>query len=230
MMKIQPRPLLFQLALCASLGNACGPVFLPHDGGSGSTVLGEVEPNDLPWETQVFDPLEVGQVLDLVGSVQAAPGFDLTDHLGFIAAGPMEVFVTLEGDYGPHDFDLAVWDPTTGEYAIAWETGQAVETALFEVHEGGPFQLAVYAPFEDGDWFLRVECYPLVGASPDVGQEATAPVRSLELGPEEQKGPAPFEKRHGPADTLPSRAAAPRIHASPLSYPRPAMPWGLRGR
>lgn len=169
-MKIQTHPLTISLALLSGLVcvliSACSQVVHGHDG-SGSAPLNEVEPNDLPWDTVIFDPLEVGQILDMVGSVQAAPGFDLTDHLGFVAQGPMEVLVTLKGEFAPHDFDLAVWDTITQQYELAWETGQAVETGLFEVHGPGAFQLAIYTPFEDGDWLIRIECFALAGHTPD---------------------------------------------------------------
>ena len=170
---------LHNLFLLAGLITSCGPMVHVGDPGSGSHSgpLHEVELNDQPWDTQVFDSLEVFQILDLVGVVDAAPGFDLTDHLGFVAAGPMEVFVTLEGDFEALDLDLAVWDPTTSSYAAAWETSGFVETAVFAVDSAGPFQLAVYSPFNSGNWFLRVEGHPLPGYSPEAGENPRARIQ-----------------------------------------------------
>jgi hypothetical protein len=182
---------LHNLFLLAGLITSCGrPMVHVGDPGSGSGPLHEVELNDQPWDTQVFDSLEVFQILDLVGVVDAAPGFDLTDHLGFVAAGPMEVFVTLEGDFEALDLDLAVWDPTTSSYAAAWETSGFVETAVFAVDSAGPFQLAVYSPFTSGNWFLRVEGFPLPGYSPGVNESPGPRIRRTQAERPENS-PAP---------------------------------------
>jgi hypothetical protein len=176
------------IVLLSSLLSSCGMDFHLTDPGAGITVLQEVEPNDQPWETQVFDPLESCMVLDLVGSVQAAPGFDLTDHLGFIAESPMEICVTLEGEFEYLDFDLAVWDPTSETYPLVWQTSGDVETAIFEVNHAGPFQLAVFAPFEDGDWILRIETFPLPGYNPEAGSAPGDRIQALKATREKTRG------------------------------------------
>ena len=154
---------------------ACVPPFDDHHTG-GYPLLGEVEPNDTPWETSVFDPLAPGDLLWIEGHVGLLG--DAEDHVGFEALAPMEVRLHLNGvgDGEDTDFDLAVWDEGLQTYVLV-SNDWGSDSASFLVDWAGPFQVRVCAAWLDsGTWELEVEARPhpgfRTGAAPGQGEDA----------------------------------------------------------
>lgn len=171
-----PRLALSTASLAALLAAAaCVPPFDDHHAG-GYPLLGEVEPNDTPWETSVFDPLAPGDLLWIEGHVGSLG--DADDHVGFEALAPMEVRLHLNGvgDGEDTDFDLAVWDEGLQTYVLVSDDWGS-DSASFLVDWAGPFQVRVCAAWLDsGSWELEVEARPhpgfRTGAAPSQGEDA----------------------------------------------------------
>jgi hypothetical protein len=166
-----------RLALLAAAlsAAACVPPFDDRHSG-GYPLLGEVEPNDTPWETTVFDPLAPGDLLWIEGHVGLLN--DSEDHVGFEALAPMEVRLHLNGvgDDTDTDFDLAVWDEGLQTYVLVSDDWGS-DSASFLVDWAGPFQVRVCAAWlGSGSWELEVEARPhpgfRTGSAPDPNFDA----------------------------------------------------------
>ena len=180
--RLLPSALVGAGLLCLLL-SGCGPVLDAFADGVRPPVYGEVEPNDTPWETAVFDPLAPGDHFLLVGNVGVV--FDAYDHVGLEALGPMEDRLTLRsaGDDVGADHDLAIWDDTVQGYVLV-SNGWGSEQVSFLVDWSGPFQVRVCSPWEGGDWELEVEALPHPGlrtgsgTAPGHDQGSNGPIRT----------------------------------------------------
>ncbi len=200
--RLLPSALVGAGLLCLLL-SGCGPVLDAFADGVRPPVYGEVEPNDAPWETAVFDPLAPGDHFLLVGNVGVV--FDAYDHVGLEALGPMEVRLHLRGagDDAGVDHDLAIWDDAVQGYVLVSDDWGS-ESVSFLVDWSGPFQVRICSPWEGGDWELEVEALPHPGlrtgsgAAPGLDPGTTGPIRTRARWLEEAVGARSAASIHEP--------------------------------
>jgi len=132
-----------------------------HDDDGGDPYFYEVEPNDFYWTANGLGPIEVGQSLMVRGSVSDL-GPDLHDGFALLAQTPMDVEFRLYTDDPMDDFDLALFDPYSGQTVASWETGAQPEAGVFSIFSCcTEFHLVVNSFSGSGAYTLEIYALPL---------------------------------------------------------------------
>ncbi|QDV06993.1 hypothetical protein Poly30_25120 [Planctomycetes bacterium Poly30] len=147
--------------LAASLLTGCEPARHHHGPPAPQPVyFTELEPNDTPDFPDFVGYVDELSFLVVEGHVEAF-GYDIVDHIEFIADQPMEVDFTLEafGAYG--DVDVSIYDPIANQIVGTYASDGRYEAGTLVIHEAGrPFQFIIEAYNTSSAWSLEIVGYP----------------------------------------------------------------------
>jgi len=149
-----------------------------HGGGySGPPVVGELEPNDSPWEPDHLGGMNLFSHLIVEGHVEAI-GWDLVDHFEIHAEEPIGIEFYLHGDHPHADVDLCLFDPDSGLVVGSWDSPYNPEEGLFSLDwPGKRVVLIVEAWVVDTSYSLELRAVPhpylSEGGPPAAGADLT---------------------------------------------------------